>query len=375
MSTSVKGDSNKVHFKKLDAKIHLGNINIFLKQNNSNQMLFKGSIKEKILDKSNTRKGRISPFKNHFNKSLSSTLLKNDNYSMKMPKKYYIKSPITLFQKNNSQKIIKESSQNKNISLLPINMNKHNNNNSSIEYNTINYIINNFNLSYKNFEPLGSKKTDNVNKFHNYFDCFNKNNLKIKSLNIIKKNNSMSNIKNTSNLSEYNNNNSNRNNNNINDESKVEEILLENKQKQVKIQKRILENKNKLMVLKELEKKNQKLKLEYQEIKNKNMEYSKSLERIFKFLRVLKNSGLDISEMMENISPGEDYDEFNEEDEETDENKKNESKMTDCSIPLSSLNNISSGQIKEHEEFGGSKLNLKSKNGIPLLNFNKLKKH
>ena len=374
MSTSVKGDSNKVHFKKLDAKIHSGNINIFLKQNNSNQMLFKGSIKEKILDKSNARKGRISPFKNHFNKSLSSTLLKNDNYSMKMPKKYYIKSPITLFQKNNSQKIIKESSQNKNIPLLPINMNKHNNNNSSIEYNTINYIINNFNLSYKNFEPLGNKKTDSVNKFHNYFDCFNKNNLKIKSLNIIKKNNSMSNIKNTSNLSEYNNN-SNRNNNNINDESKVEEILLENKQKQVKIQKRIVENKNKLMVLKELEKRNQKLKLEYQEIKNKNMEYSKYLERIFKFLRVLKNSGLDISEMMENISPGEDYDEFNEEDEETDENKKNELKMTDCSIPLSSLNNISSGQIKEHEEFGGSKLNLKNKNGIPLLNFNKLKKH
>jgi hypothetical protein len=213
-----------------------------------------------------------------------------------------------------------------------------------------------------------------VNKFHNYFDCFNKNNLKIKNLNIIKKNNSVSNIKNTSNLSEYNNNNSNRNNNNINDESKIEEILLENKQKQIKIKKRILENKNKLMVLKELEKRNQKLTIEYQEIKNKNMEYSKSLERIFKFLKVLKNNGLDISEMMDNISPGEDYDEFNEENEETDGSKKNESKMTDCSIPLSSLNNLSSGQIKEHEEFGGSKLNLKGKNGIPLLNFNKLKK-
>ena len=374
MSTSIKDDSNKVHFKKLDTKIHSGKINIFLKKNNPNQMIFEGSIKEKILDKNNIRKGRISPFKNQFNKSLSSTLLKNDNYSMKMPKKFYIKSPITLFQKNNNQKIIKESSSNKNIPLLPININKHNNNNSSIEYNTINYIINNFNLSYKNFEPLGNKKADSVNKFHNYFDCFNKNNLKIKNLNIIKKNNSMSNIKNTSNLSEYNNNNSNRNNNNINDESKIEEILLENKQKQIKIKKRILENKNKLMVLKELEKRNQKLTREYQEIKNKNMEYSKSLERIFKFLKVLKNNGLDISEMMDNISPGEDYDEFNEENEETDGNKKNESKMTDCSIPLSSLNNLSSGQIKEHEEFGGSKLNLKGKNGIPLLNFNKLKK-
>jgi hypothetical protein len=375
MSISVKVDSNKVHFKKLDTKLNSGNINIFLKKNNSNHLIFEGNIKEKILDKSNFRKARISPFKNLFNKSLSSALLKNDNYSMKMPKKFYIKSPMTIFQKNNSQKIIKESSIMKNIPLLPININKQHNNNSSIEYNTINYIINNFNLSYKNFEPIGNKKTDNMNKFHNYFDCFNKNNLKIKNLNIIKKNNSSSNIKNTSNLSEYNNNNSNRNNNNINDESKIEEILLENKQKQIKIKKRILENKNKLMMLKELEKRNQKLTIEYQEIKNKNMEYSKSLERIFRFLKVLKNSGLDISEMMENISPGEDYDEFNEENEETDEKKKNESKMTDCSISLSSLNNLSSGQIKEHEEFSGSKLNLKGKNGIPLLNFNNLKKH
>ena len=375
MSISVKGDSNKVHFKKLDSKMNPGKINIFLKNNHSNKMIFEASIKEKLLDKSNIKKGRISPFKNHFNKSLSTTLLKNDNYSMKMPKKYYIKSPITLFQKNNNQKIAKESSPNKNIPLLPINKNKHNNNNNSIEYNTINYIINNFNLSYKNFEPLGNKKTDSINNFHKYFDCFNKNSFKIKNLNIIKKNNSANNIKNTSNLSEYNNNNSNRNNNNINDESKIEEILLENRQKQIKIQKRIVENKNKLMILKELEKRNQKLKSEYQEIKNKNMEYSKSLERIFKFLKVLKNNGLDISEMMENISPGEDYDEFNEEDEETDKNKKNESKMTDSSIPLSSLNNLSSGKIKEHEEFGGSKLNLNDKKGIPLLNFNKLKKH
>lgn len=372
MSISVKDDSNKVNFKKLDVKMHSGKINIFLKKNNSNKMLFEGSIKGKIIDKNIIKKGRISPFQNHFNKSLSTTILKNDNYSMKMPKKYYIKSPITLFQKNNYQKISKESSPNKNIPLLPINKNNHNNNNSSIEYNTINYIINNFNLS--NFEPLGNKKINSVNKLHKFFDCFNKNNLKIKNLNIIKKNNSVNNIKNTSNLSEYNNN-SNRNNNNVNDESKMDELLLENKQKQIKIQKRILENKNKLMVLKELEKKNQKLKLEYQEIKNKNMEYSKSLERIFKFLRVLKNNGLDISEMMDNISPGEDYDEFNEEDEENDESKKNESKMTDCSIPLSSLNNLSSGQIKEHEEFCGSKLNLNDKKGIPLLNFNKLKKH
>ena len=185
------------------------------------------------------------------------------------------------------------------------------------------------------------------------------------------------NLKNLSNLSEINNSNL---NNLTNDNIKAEEIILENKQKQAKIQQRHQENKKKMIYLKELEKKNLRLKEEYQEIKIKHMEYSKSLERLLKFLRVLKNSGMDISEMMDNISSGEDYDEYVEDENEDTENseeekdEKNETILSDGSV-LSNLKQLSSGLLRNHDEYTkGSKLTLKIKN-IPMLNICKIKNH
>ena len=107
------------------------------------------------------------------------------------------------------------------------------------------------------------------------------------------------------------------------------------------------------------------------------MEYSKSLERLYKFLRVLKKSGLDVNEMMDNISSGEDYDEYVDDDieesEDTQEDEKNETVLTDGSV-LSNLKQLSSGLLRNHEEFSKkSKINLKFKN-IPLLNLSKIKK-
>ena len=187
------------------------------------------------------------------------------------------------------------------------------------------------------------------------------------------------NIKNLSHLSDINNSNI---NNITNDKLKTDEINLENKQTQEKIQARHQENKKKMLYLKELEKKNQRLKNEYQDIKIKHMEYSKSLERLYKFLRVLQNSGMDINEMMDNISSGEDYDEYvddeneddeNTEDEEKELDEKNEIELTDGSI-LSNIKQLSSGLLRNHDEFTqGSKLNL-IKN-IPSLNIQKIKNH
>ncbi len=120
------------------------------------------------------------------------------------------------------------------------------------------------------------------------------------------------------------------------------------------------------------------------------MEYSKSLERLFKFLKVLKNSGLDVSEMMDNISSGEDYDEFDDDSEEvenSDTNKKNKknknekksepSLCTDGSIQISDINQLSSGLLRVNEEYNkGSKLNLDANNtNIPILNMGKIKHH
>ena len=88
---------------------------------------------------------------------------------------------------------------------------------------------------------------------------------------------------------------------------------------------------------------------------------------------------MDINEMMDNISSGEDYDEYieDDEDENTDEEEKekekNEIVLSDGSV-LSNLKQLSSGLIRNHDEFSqGSKLQL-IKN-IPVLNICKIKSH
>ena len=132
-----------------------------------------------------------------------------------------------------------------------------------------------------------------------------------------------------------------------------------------------------------MEKKNQRLKNEYQEIKIKHMEYTKSLQRLIRFLGVLQNNGMDINEIMDNISSGEDYDEYIEDDEEDDEDEntdeeekekeKNEIVLSDGSV-LSNLKQLSSGLLRNHEEYSkGSKLQL-IKN-IPILNICNIKQN
>ena len=397
------GDANIIKFKKIDKKLNsCEKINDY--RSNSNPKIFEGLIRDKnILNKEFKR--NISPYKlfnkdsspykkNHFNKF--STILNPKS------KKYYIKTPL-LFFKNNNLNPPRNIVLNKNIPFINKNINQTknnkeqnnkttNNNNRNVEYNTINCIINNFNLSYKNLDSQEEKKTNSIGKikkFHEY-EIFNKNNNKLKAqLTNLKKNNSitnyMNNIRNISNLSE---NNSNLNNiTNLNDESKIDELTQENNKIKQQIKKRTQKNNEQSLFLKELEKKNQRLKQEYQDIKTKNLEYTKSLERLYKFLKVLKNSGLEVSEMMENISSGEDYDEFDDDselEEKSDtkkknkkENKKNESQQSEnSSVPISNIRQLSSGLLKNNDKYTeGSKINVNLKNNIPLLNIGKIKKH
>ena len=392
MSASPLVAPANLNFKKIHSKLGKnGKINvnhIVLNRNNSNPKFFASKMHDNSHQKNNFNKERVSPIKNHFNKSLSTAILNRASDNLKKTKKYYIKSPLSLF-KGNVPPSTNNIDLNKNIPLLPVNINKNNNikpanHQGSVEYNSINCIINNFNLSCKNLDSHeDNKKADSLIKFKKYYDFFNKNNNKLKNhMNNLKKNNSMSNyanVKNLSHLSDINNSNI---NNITNDNIKTEEILIENKQKQAKIQQRHQENKKKMIYLKELEKKNLRLKNEYQEIKIKHVEYSKSLERLMKFLRVLKNSGMDVSEMMDNISSGEDYDEYvedeneNEDTENSDEEKeeKNETVLSDGSV-LSNLKQLSSGLLRNHDEYTkGSKLTLKLQN-IPMLNICKIKNH
>ena len=254
MSASSIVDPTNIHFKKIYSKLGKnGKINvnhIVLNRNNSNPKFFASKMHDNSHQKNNFNKERVSPIKNHFNKSLSTAILNRASDNLKKTKKYYIKSPLSLF-KGNIPPQTHNLDINKNIPLLPVNINKNNNlkpngNQGSVEYNSINCIINNFNLSCKNLDSHeDNKKANNLFKFKKYYDFFNKNNNKIKNhMNNLKKNNSMSNyanLKNLSNLSEINNSNL---NNLTNDNIKAEEIILENKQKQAKIQQRHQENKN-----------------------------------------------------------------------------------------------------------------------------------
>ena len=385
MSISSVISSNNNQYKKIFSKFSNNNrINVnhlILNKNKSDKNFFDNNYNKNNLKKIIIKKDKVIPFNStHFNKSISTNIYKaKDNFPK--TKKYYIKSPISFF-KGVSLPSTQNLNSNKNIPLLSINTNKNtnisqDNPQKTVEYNSINCIINNFNVSCKSIGSHEENKKAEFIKFKKYYDFFCKNNQKIKNHIInLKRNSSMSNyIKNLSNVPDMNN----YNINNIsNDNIKTED--LENKQIQERIQKRHQENKKKMIYLKELEKKNQKLKNDYQEIKMKNIEYNKALERLFKFLRVLKNNGMDIQEMMDNISSGEDYDEYLDIDEETEESddseeeEQNEVVLSDGSV-ISNLKQLSTGLLRNHDEFTkGSKLNLKE-NIIPMLKLYKIKKN
>ena len=395
MSTSlidIENVSSNFFFKKITNKTNKKrkiNINhIILNRNGLNKKIIDEQKHGNSFQKHIFKKERFSPFKPHFNKLLSVSLLNKATDISHKQKKFYVKSPISLL-KDIAPSSTHNFGNNKNIPILPINIDKNYNskqlcNLHNVEYNSINCIINNFNLSCKNIDSNeeSNKRTDNIAKLKKYNDFFNIRNKNFKEhITNLKKNNNKTNndinIKNLSQLSDFNN----MNNNNIsNDNIKAEVIFSENKKKEEKIKKINKENKEKMICLKELEKKNTKLKNQYEEIKIKHIEFSKSLERLFKFLKILKNNGLNISEMMENISSGEDYDEYvdddNEESEESEDNKeeKNETILSDGTV-LSNLNQLSSGLLRNHEEYSkGSKLTLKFKN-IPILDFCKIKKN
>ena len=384
MSSTSLIEPDNIKFKKIFNNINFkGKINfnhIILNRNNPIKNFNNQTNKKNII-----KKDIIAPFK--YNNLSSISILNKANDSMQKQKKNFIKSPFTLLK--DAPLSINKINTNKNkSSSLPASDNKKNGNKvlnhlKNIEYNSINYIINNFNLSCKNIDTPEdiNKKSDSLIRLNNY-DFFDIRNKKIKSkMNNLKKNNILANyennMKNLSHHNELNFSNMNNNNNISNDNIKIEEKMNELKQKEEKIKKTQLETKNKMIYLKELEKKNKKLKEDYQDIKIKHEEYSKALERLYKFLRVLKNNGLDVSEMMDNISSGEDYDEYVEDDveesEEESEEKKNETILSDGSV-LSNLNQLSTGLLRRHEEFEKSKLNFKLKN-IPLLDLKKLKKN
>ena len=229
MSTSlidIENVSSNFFFKKITNKTNKKrkiNINhIILNRNGLNKKIIDEQKHGNSFQKHIFKKERFSPFKPHFNKLLSVSLLNKATDISHKQKKFYVKSPISLL-KDIAPSSTHNFGNNKNIPILPINIDKNYNskqlcNLHNVEYNSINCIINNFNLSCKNIDSNeeSNKRTDNIAKLKKYNDFFNIRNKNFKEhITNLKKNNNKTNndinIKNLSQLSDFNN----MNNNNI----------------------------------------------------------------------------------------------------------------------------------------------------------------
>ena len=175
MSTQPIIEPINTQYKKIFTKINQkGKINInhiVLNRNDQNiKLISENSYQKKLL-----KKERISPFQPPKNKLLSKSLLNKANDSMQNSKKLYLKSPLTLL-KGVLPPSTHNMNINKNISLLPVNINKNIsnkplNNLRNVEYNSINCIINNFNLSCKNIDSHeeNSKNSESILKLNKYY--------------------------------------------------------------------------------------------------------------------------------------------------------------------------------------------------------------
>lgn len=148
------------------------------------------------------------------------------------------------------------------------------------------------------------------------------------------------------------------------DDSKIEEIKRENE----KIKKNIEEENKKGKLLKdkitELMNKNSYLNKRIHKLKNDNKIYSNTLEKLLALIEILNENGLNISDLIDNMSIFE-SEETRIEEPENDKNKKYKTKDTNTKYDAE----LSYGSLEIHKEFLGSKVPPKITNHIPKLNF------
>jgi len=210
-------------------------------------------------------------------------------------------------------------------------------NKKNSQHSTINYIINNFNLSLK------KKNSNGINK-----------NKEFKGIN-----------KSLINNSNY---------------SKYEELKKENENLTFIYEEKLKENKKHKNKINYLENKNSHLIKKVSKIKKENEKYSKILEKVLKLLQILKNNGLDVEEILENLSETEDeienisYSEENEDNSSFNSKKSSENIYginSEFSRFKSEEESIPSNNFKEYKLYEGNKANLKD-NSIPKLDMKKI---
>ena len=333
--------------------------------------------------------------KKKYKNSLLNKEPKNINYKNKIyyNKQKYLNSTksIELIQTNKQFKDKKNISKTKNNNKINnIKPNNNNNNNINIinqlEQNAIDYFVNSSNSIHKKryCHSVHEQRKKIIN------DIYSKKHNKEKEINCLKLS---SNNTNSTSINTNNTNNFNTKNNKIKItlSANIEEIKKENKNLKTKIEIVGKENKNLNKKIIKLRDKNLELKNVLYSLKKEKDDYSKSITQSLKLLKLLKNNGLELSEIMENLSnSNSENEEENEQEENIDktyynnkddyenisdkkrhsdyfsENDKNE-KSND-----SAYTDISFGRLECHEEFSVKKIpKLKNIPKLKIYNINK----
>lgn len=270
-------------------------------------------------------------------------------------------------RKNNNNKL-------KNIN--PINLNNNMNLINHLEQNAIDYFINSSNSMHKKrySHSVHEQRKNVIN------DIYSKKHNKEKEINCLKLS---SNNTNSTSINTNNTNNFNSKNNKIKNTLSVniEEIKKENKKLKGKID--IINKENKILNVKinKLRDKNLELRNILYSLKKEKEEYSQSINQSLKLLKLLKKNGLELSEIMENLSNSK-SDNENEEEKEQEEEENNNNNNGDNNYVImseakkghmdyfsendknnendndndSAYTDISLGRLECHEEFSLKKI-------------------
>ena len=313
--------------------------------------------------------------KNLNNKNILHTNKTKNVYSTKFneliqSKKFIPKSN----KKISSTKKIPKKNISKINNINQININNNINIINHLEPNPFDYLINSSNSLKKKRSSYSVKE-----KRKNNFD-------KEKEINCFKINSN-----NNTNSTSTNTNNINKkckikNDNNSNSKNNIEEIQINNQKLKSKIDKISLENKNLNKKIKQLRNKNLELKKVLYITKKERDDYSKSINQSLKLLKTLKENGLDLSKIIENLSNSDNEEYEDEEEDEEIYNFNNIKKLENNIIKLkekekniekynedSEFLNVSLGRFEFNEKFRNKKIPKGLKN-IPKLKINDINK-
>ena len=360
----------------------------FIKKNNNNKNLLNANnfIQSKFNYKKIIQNKKPSqPIHENRSSSVSNLFQKDDD------KKSLIFFPINLKVPsiNKNWKNI-EKEKNKSIDIIKIPKNNINNNDNKIkENNNINYIFNTYNLSSKNqsYKLIKKKTIENINKENN--------------------NNAFSNS-----MILLNNNNNNNNNNKVitinsnnktilagvttftHDQSQTidtnngyniknirfDEVQKDKERLNALFNEKIKDSQKINEKINEFEMKNKILEKKINKYKEENDNLASTLDKVIKLIKLLKNSGFDVAEILNNLSAYDDEESDESETKKKDEDEKSVSSFKDYSIKMCgevgdlnlSEDENDTDRIKCHDNFKQSRMNVKDGNDIPKLNIKKI---